>query len=142
MNASLILLPSFAMFSLTMACIFYMGLSRYRAIHRREVKISFFRTYTEGSQPARLHLIARHVQNHFEVPPLLHLGVVLGYASDSVTLPALVCAWLFVAARLVHSGIHLGGNNVSQRFFVFGFSLLSLCGLWLSLGWSLLAGAF
>lgn len=127
------------MFFLTMGCFFYLGFCRYRAIHNREVRISFFQTYDKGEQPARLHVIGRHVQNHFEVPPLFHAAALMTYVTDSLNIFALVCAWLFVAGRVVHSCIHLGANNVSIRFFVFGFTLLCLTGMWLSLAMSLLS---
>ncbi len=127
-----ILYPAFAMFSLSLACLFSLGFLRFMAIRKREVKISYFRTYNEGTQPARLHLFARHVQNHFEVPPLFHLGLILSFVTGNNALLTLVFAWLFVAARLVHTFIHLGPNNVSMRFFTFGFSLICLCGVWAS----------
>ena len=130
MNSVTILYPAFCMFLLTLGCIFYMGISRYRAIHNRDVKISFFRTYNEGSQPERLHIIARHVQNHFEVPPLFYVGVILSYVTNNVSFPAVIFAWLFFSSRIVHSIIHFGNNNVSYRFFTFGFSLICLLGLW------------
>lgn len=132
MQSVAILYPAFAMFFLTIGCFFYLGFSRFSAIHARQVKISFYRTYTEGSQPERLHLLARHVQNHFEVPPVFYVAVLMAYLTQNQSMIALVFAWLFVAARCIHSLIHLGGNNVSQRFFVFGFSLICLTGLWLS----------
>ena len=81
--------------------------------------------------------MARHVQNHFEVPPLFHIGVILTFVSDSVTATSVVLAWLFVATRCVHSYIHLGSNNVSLRFATFGVSIAFLAGLWLSLLYSL-----
>lgn len=138
MNSSAILYPAFAMFCLTLGCIFSMGICRYRAIHKRQVKISYFRTYNEGVQPERLHLMSRHVQNHFEVPPLFYAGVILGYISNADGTVSIIFAWLFVGARIVHSIIHLGNNNVSYRFFTFGFSLLCLCGLWGSVFYKLL----
>lgn len=133
MNAQLIIYPAIAMFSLTMGCIFYLGWNRYRAIHDGRVKISFFRTYTEGAQPERLHLLGRHVQNHFEVPPLFYIVLIFIYTTDSVTAVSVALAWLFVIVRAAHSFIHLGSNNVSRRFFTFGFSLLVLTALWCSL---------
>jgi hypothetical protein len=133
MPPTAILYPSIAMFALTLGTMVALGVARYGAIHRGDVSISFFRTYDQGSQPARLHLLARHVQNHFEVPPLFHVGVLLTFASGSVGPVSVVFAWLFVAARCVHSYIHLGSNNVSRRFFTFGTSLLFLAGLWLTL---------
>ena len=133
-----ILFPAFAMFFLTLGCIFILGFSRYRAIHTQQVKISFFRAYDEGSQPKRLHIISRHVQNHFEVPPLFYLGVIISYVTNNTLLITVIFAWLFVAARAIHSVIHLGNNNVSLRFFTFGFSLLCLLGLWCSSLYALL----
>ncbi|TNC82342.1 MAG: hypothetical protein C9356_04815 [Oleiphilus sp.] len=130
MNQTLILYPAIAMFFLSIGCIFSMGLARFRAIHNREVKISFYSTYTKGSQPARLHLLARHVQNHFEVPPMFYAATILLYVTEAVIASTLVLAWSFFAARVLHTFIHLGRNNVSQRFFMFGFSLLCLTGLW------------
>jgi len=138
MNSVQILYPAMAMFALTMGCVFALGIARYQAIRKGEVRISFFRTYDEGSQPRRLHLLARHVQNHFEVPPLFHLGVILTYATQSASAASLTFAWLFVLVRVVHSAIHLGSNNVSHRFFAYGFSLMMLCGLWASMLVSLL----
>jgi hypothetical protein len=138
MNAVQVLYPAVAMFALTIGCVFSLGFARYRAIRKGEVRISFFRTYDEGSQPKRLHLLARHVQNHFEVPPLFHVGVVLTYATQSASATAVMFAWLFVVSRIVHSAVHLGANNVTHRFFAYGFGLLMLCGLWVVLLGSLL----
>lgn len=125
-----ILYPAFAMFFLTMGCIALLGVSRYRAIHSKQVKVSFYRTYNEGTQPKRLHILSRHVQNHFEVPPLFYLGVLIAYMSKNDLSISLIFAWLFVGARVVHTAIHLGSNNVSIRFFTFGFSLICLLVLW------------
>lgn len=130
MEAQTILYPAIAMFFLTFGVLLYLGLSRFRAIHSGAVSMKYYRTYNEGEQPARLHLLGRHVQNHFEVPPLFHLGVLMAYVSETVTPTAVVLAWTFVALRCLHTCIHLGPNNVSVRFFTFGTSLLVLGGLW------------
>lgn len=132
MNPETILYPSIAMAALTLGCIFWMGRCRYKAIHARRVSIRFFRTYDEGEQPADLHRIARHVQNHFEVPPLLHVAVLMAFVSGAVSTLTVSLAWAFVALRGLHSVIHLGSNNVSQRFAVFGLSLVALSGLWIA----------
>ena len=54
---------------------------------------------------------------------------------------SVVLAWGFVAARCVHSYIHLGSNDVSRRFFIYFLSLLFLTGLWGALLVSLLRSA-
>lgn len=141
MEPTAILYPGIAMFSLTVSVIVVLGLARYRAIRKREVSIAYFRTYDEGSQPERLHLLSRHVQNHFEVPPLFYVGLLFTFVSGAVTPLTVGFAWLFVLARCVHSYIHLGTNDVSRRFFTFGASLLFLAGLWATLSVSLLSSS-
>ncbi|KZY59871.1 hypothetical protein A3742_11155 [Oleiphilus sp. HI0071] len=134
-----ILYPSIAMFFLTGCLILSLGLSRFVAIKTNKVSIKYYTKYTEGEQPDRLHILGRHVQNHFEVPPLFHIGVLLIFVTQTVTEVNLAAAWLFVAFRVVHTIIHLSSNNVSQRFFCFGLSLASLATLWISLLTNLIA---
>ncbi len=132
-----ILYPAFVMFSLTLTLLISLAYQRYRAIKAGAVNFRFYRTYNEGEQTPRLHLFGRHIQNHFEVPPLFYFAVALVYVTNSVSIVAIVFAWAFVFARYVHTAIHLGTNNISHRFLAFGTSLLCLLGLWLSLAFSL-----
>jgi len=141
MERTAIIFPGIAMFFLTASVVVYMGIKRYAAIQGREVSIKFYRLFNEGAQPARLQLISRHVQNHFEVPPLFYIVVLFIFVSGTVTPWQVTLAWLYVLSRCVHSYIHLGTNNVSQRFFVFGASGLILVALWVSLLLSLVGGS-
>ena len=134
-----IIYPTLVMFAHTMIIIFTMGLARFIAIHKGDVSIKFFRTYCDGAQTERLHLIARHVQNLFEVPPLFYLGCLFLFVTNSVTSVALGFAWAFVGLRLLHSIIHLSVNNVSYRFFCFGAGLMAVSGLWICLAVALLS---
>lgn len=136
-----ILYPGIAMFCLTLFVMLWLGFARYAAIHNRSVSIRYFRTFNEGSQPERLHLLSRHMQNHFEIPSLFYAGILFTYVSGSVTALSVALAWLFFFTRCVHSFIHLGSNNVSARFFTFGVSLVFLAGIWASLLASLLSSA-
>lgn len=129
------------MFFLTLVVMLRLGFSRYTAIHDGSVSIKYFRTFNEGHQPERLHLLSRHMQNHFEIPPLFYAGILFSYVSGSVDLLSVVLAWLFFFTRCAHSFIHLGANNVSARFFTFGLSLAFLAGIWGSLLVSLLSAA-
>ena len=124
--------PVILMAGLTILMVFSLGIRRYLAIRRGEVSIKFYRTYNEGEQTPALHLLGRHVQNHFEVPPLFYAGALMALVTDSVSVAVVICAWVFVLARIVHSVIHLGHNNVRHRFAAFGVSLLGLLGLWVS----------
>lgn len=141
MSPTAILYPAIAMFFLTFFVMLWLGVSRYTAIHNRSVSIKYFRTFDDGNQPERLHLLSRHMQNHFEIPPLFYAGILFTYASGSVTALSVGFAWLFFLTRCVHSFIHLGPNNVSARFFTFGISLVFLAGIWISFLVSLVRSA-
>ncbi len=133
MSSIWILYPAIAMFLLTFSMIALMGVRRYRATARREVSMKFYRLYQDGEEPDHLRLLTRHVQNHFEVPPLFYVAVLMLYVTANVSVVSLTAAWLFVGFRALHSYVHLHGNDVRRRFFLFGASLLMLLTLWLFL---------
>ncbi|MFB3117862.1 MAG: MAPEG family protein [Myxococcota bacterium] len=133
MESSAIIFPAAAMFMLTFSVIAYLGASRLAAIRRGTVSIRYYRRYSEGEQTPRLQVIGRHTQNHFEVPPLFYIVVLFLYVTNGVTPLAVAFAWLYFASRCVHSFIHLGSNNVTQRAIVFALSGLIMVGLWILL---------
>ncbi len=100
--------------------------------------MKYYRLYNEGEQPEQLQLISRHVQNHFEVPPLFYIVLLFLLVTGSVTQVAVVLAWLYFLSRCLHSYIHLGSNDVSRRFVTYATSGLILAGLWICLLVSLL----
>jgi len=128
-----IVYPSIAMALFTIAMVFSLGLRRFYAVRARRVNPKYYRTYTEGDEPESMRQHSRHVQNHFEVPPLFHLAVWGTYLAGEVTAAAVFAAWFFVAARGVHSFLHLTSNIVIQRFVAYGFSLFAVLYLWLRL---------
>lgn len=133
MSAHAIIYPAIAMFALTLGVMVALAVSRYRGVADRRVSIKFYRGFNEGSQPDRLHLLSRHLQNHFEVPPIFYAAVLFTYASGSVTGFAVVLAWLFVLSRCAHSFIHLGSNNVLHRFTAFAAGVACVTGIWVAL---------
>jgi len=128
-----ILYPAAVMALLTLGLLLAMGLRRFVAIQRRLVSIKYYRVYTEGGEPESMRQHSRHVQNHFEVPPLFHLALYGTYVAGNVTSATVTAAWFFVATRCLHSAIHLSYNNVSHRFFVFGLGLMTVVYLWVQL---------
>ncbi len=141
MDPTAIVYPGIAMFFLSLAMVFHLGVSRFAAIRRRDVSVEYYRLYNEGEQPERLQQISRHVQNHFEVPPLFYIVLLFLLVTGSVTQVAVILAWLYFLSRCLHSYIHLGSNNVSRRFFTYGASGLILAGLWICLLISLFASS-
>lgn len=128
-----IVYPMMAMFFLSSGLLLSLGLSRFMAIQTGKASIKYYQTYDEGCQPKWLHLLGRHVQNHFEVPPLFHICALLFLVTDSVSALAVYLAWGFVILRCAHTLIHLTINNVSYRFFCFGLSLMTLGAMWIVL---------
>jgi hypothetical protein len=125
-----LLVPSIAMALMTLVVLLTLGLRRFAAVRSRTVSVKYYTTYTEGAEPDALRRHTRHAQNHFEVPPLFHLVVIVTFLVGRVDALTLAVAWFFVASRLVHSVIHLGYNNVTHRFLVFGLGVLSMLFLW------------
>lgn len=129
-----ILWPAFAMFALTAFVVVRMGLMRAAAINARRVSLGFYKLYREGSEPDDIAATSRHFINLFEAPLLFYVAVVIAYVTDQAGLLPLTLAWAYVAARLVHSAIHLGSNDVLWRFRVYGISWMILAALWVVLG--------
>lgn len=125
-----IIYPSIAMFALTGIFLLSLGISRLIALKQHKVSIKYYTKYNEGEQPERLHILGRHVQNHFEVPPLFHIVILFLFVTETATEASLIAAWGFVGFRCLHSLIHLGHNNVTHRFLSFVASLLCLVTLW------------
>lgn len=132
MDPNAVLYPGIAMFFLTFAMVLYLGVARYSAVRRGDVSIKYYRVFNEGQQPERLQLISRHVQNHFEIPPLFYVVLLFIFVAGDVTALTVGLAWSYFFSRCVHSYIHLGSNNVSRRFFTYATSGLILASLWLS----------
>lgn len=129
-----ILYPSIAMAVLSIGMILALGTRRFGAVLRRKVSIKYYRTYSESAgEPESLRQHSRHVQNHFEMPPLFHLAVWGTYLAGTVSPFAIWAAWLFVASRCVHSAIHLTYNNVNHRFAAYGIGLIVVLTLWIRL---------
>jgi len=132
-NPNAIVLPAIAMFFLTATLIARMGFLRVRAVQRGEIPIAYYRLYNEGEQPDRLQQIGRHVQNHFEAPPLFYAVLLFLYVTSAVTPLSVGLAWLYVGLRAVHSVVHLGRNDVRRRLIVWATSMLVLASLWIVL---------
>ncbi|MET0204667.1 MAG: MAPEG family protein [Casimicrobiaceae bacterium] len=80
---------------------------------------------------------ADNFRNLFETPLLFVAAVLTIYAAALTSLPYVVLAWLYVAARVVHSVIHCTYNKVMHRLFAFLASLLVLWTMWGLIGWDL-----
>jgi hypothetical protein len=104
-----------------------------RRIHPQQVA-------TAAQMSARLEdsAAADNFRNLFETPVLFVAAVLIVYAAPLTSLPYVVLAWLYVAARVVHSTIHCTYNKVMHRLYAFLASLVVLSAMWGLIAWELI----
>lgn len=129
----LILYPAFAMFALVAGVLAYMGRLRFGAVSRGEMDPRFYKTYEGGEEPERMRVVTRHFINLFEVPVLFYVVVIMTYVTHLTNTWMIACAWAYVAARYLHSYVHLTSNDVLTRFRVYIASGAILLVMWASL---------
>ncbi len=129
-----ILYPAIVLAIMTLLMILALGLRRFFAVRARKVNHKYYQTFdTSDGEPPSLRRHSRNVQNLFEAPPLFYAVVIATYVTGTVDALAVAVAWFFVAARVVHSVIHVTYNTVLHRFLVYGVGLAALAFLWVKL---------
>ena len=130
MNPAHILYPVFAMFLLTAVVLLRMRSMRFAAVRNREVSARYYQAFAGETEPEPLRVISRHFQNLFEVPVLFYVGAIMIYVTHHVTPWLVGCAWVYVALRYAHTGVHLTKNDVIVRFSLYFASGFVLCLMW------------
>jgi hypothetical protein len=103
--------------------------------------MSYYRLYDKGGEPEDVAKISQHVENLFEAPPLFYLACIVIYLCKGVSTVSAGLAWAYLAARMVHTVVHTGRNNVTHRFYSYMGSTAALIGLWLCATKAVLASA-
>ena len=122
--------PMLAMVLLTVVVLIALFRSRVRAIREGHATVSYFRVFQGSPEPEYAAKASRHFANLFEAPTLFYVGclaaMIVGVRSPAV----LWLAWAYVALRVVHAVIHLGGNRVRHRLRAYAASWLVLLAIW------------
>ncbi len=74
-------------------------------------------------------LTSKNLANQFQFPVVFYVLCLLLASLNAVSTGALVVAWLFVVARLVHAYVHVTTNYVPIRFRAFIVSMVLLLAL-------------
>lgn len=127
------LYPMFMMVMLTYVVMLVTVRTRTAAVRRGEVPIKYFTLMQGNDVPEMVAKTSRQFNNLFEVPVLFYAAGILYIALDQTSQFPINCAWAFVAARIVHTCIHLGYNNVLHRLVAFGFGNLCVLAMWISI---------
>lgn len=123
----------FAMVILTFSILILLFRGRVRAVREGRASLDFFKIYQGGAEPESTAKLARHFANLFEAPTLFYV-VCLAAMIMQLTGPGMqVLGWLYVAARLAHAYIHVGGNRIRYRVRAYFSSWVVLLAMWLTL---------
>ncbi|MBT5331640.1 MAG: hypothetical protein HOL48_07660 [Porticoccaceae bacterium] len=130
MEDKLILYPIFSLLALTLFVMLRTFMMRVKAVKSGEISHKYYRLYNQGTEPAVQQANTRHLTNLMEVPPLFYITCILIYVTGINSLVLLICAWLFVLSRFIHSYVHLGKNRLKSRYKVFFASVTILVVMW------------
>ena len=130
MNPDLIFAPMGVMALLTFAVLALIPIRRFRAAGSGAVEAEDFRYGESGRVPGAVSIPNRNYMNLLELPTLFYPVCLMAYVAHRVDLALLVAAWLFVAARVAHSLIHLTYHRIMHRLAAFAIGNIALGAMW------------
>ena len=109
-----------------------LGLRRSAAVKAGRAKVEQFRENRD--EPSESLVVRNAIANQFELPVLFYAVSIILFMTQADNLPAVIMAWIFVAARYGHAYVHVTSNNLRYRSPLFALGFLALAGLWIWLG--------
>ena len=104
---------------------------RFGAARQRLVSARDFAFGESENVPGEVRIPNRNYMNLLELPVLFYVACITLYVTGKVDGWSVGLAWAFVAARVVHSVVHLTYNNVIHRMRCFAISVVFLLALWI-----------
>ena len=131
MNEFDLIYPMVAMILLTVIVLIRMVLLRFAAVRRGEIDAYFYKTYQgEAGETRIVAQHNRHFVNLFENPVLFYAACITAMVTAQVTQNMIWMAWAYVAARIIHTFIHLTSNRIYPRMASYGASWVVLLAMW------------
>lgn len=135
MNNAQLVFPMLALVLLTSIVAVTMLRRRIAATRANKVELKDFAVNQFNDEtPTKMLQAGRNYANLFEMTTLFYAVCVATMAVGLVDTAMIVMAWLYVAARYLHSYIHVGSNRIGQRLKAFGLSMLVVLAMWVWLG--------
>ncbi len=125
--------PMFAMVVLTAVVLATLFRGRVAAVRRGEVSLAYFAIYQGAAEPESSARAARHFSNLFETPVLFYVVCLASMIVNVGGVAMQVLAWVYIAARVAHAYVHLGGNRIHHRLRVYFIGCLVLLAMWIYL---------
>jgi hypothetical protein len=126
--------PMLAMVLLTFGVAIALFRARTRAIREGHVPVAYFRVFQGPAEPEFVAKPTRHFSNLFETPTLFYAACLAAMVTQVTGVAMVALAWAYVAARLAHAVVHLGGNRLRKRAPIYLLSWIILLAMWLTLG--------
>ncbi|KQY75279.1 MAPEG family protein [Brevundimonas sp. Root1423] len=123
-----LVIPFLVQIALTLATTVLLAGARWGALKRREVRMSAI-AISNDAWPKPVRLLTNNYANQFESPVLFYALILMALHLGATGIGMVVAAWVFVASRIGHSLVHLNGNNVRRRFYVFGAGVFALAAM-------------
>ncbi len=133
MRAQSIFMPMIALVAWTFIIMLYMAYKRWSAGFTGRLKRGEFKVGESVDVPVDVRLAGRNFSNLFEMPLLFYVVCLALYMTHGVTQALLLLAWIYVALRIIHSGIHVTYNKILHRFSVYAVSSFVLLAMWIML---------
>jgi len=124
----------FTMILLTFGVAAYLLTLRVQAVSAGQLKMSDLRL-NSSETPANITQAVRNYSNLFEVPTLFYVAGAIAIALNLESTMMIVFSWIFVAARIAHSWIHLTYNNVIHRLIAFMTGNVCVLIIWAQVVW-------
>jgi hypothetical protein len=129
MSVQAVFAPVFVLAVLTFVLMFWTGHLRVGAVRRGETRIRDI-ALGEPNWPVRPTQAANAFDNQFQLPVLFYVLVLIAHLTKLADFLFVILAWLFVATRVLHAGIHVTSNRVSRRFFAYLVGAIVLLIMW------------
>jgi hypothetical protein len=133
LTARLILLPVFIHFLIVFGLLITNARLRVRSARAREVRLKDV-ALDSRNWPETSRKIGNNYDNQFQLPVLWYALIALILSLGLADMVFVILAWAFLVARVAHTFIHTGSNEVRQRFFVFGAGAVLLLLMWVWFG--------
>ena len=129
MSVAAVLLPVFVQVALTFILLMRLGSGRLRTLSAGKTKVRDI-ALGESNWPADVTQVGNCFNNQFQLPMLFYVLVVLAPFLHKADLLFVIMSWIFVISRIVHAGVHITSNNVSQRFAAYTVGMAVLLLMW------------
>lgn len=131
--SKIILITVFVQVFFTLWTIIAMGKGRVRAVKTTKLEMKDI-ALDSSRYPDDVLKLGNNMQNQFETPILLYVGVGMALSLGAVNWIMAAAAVAYIATRFRHRWIHVHQNRVRKRFMAYVYGLAALSIYWVAFG--------